>query len=68
MTAIAKTAIQPAATPHESRPKLSVVVPPAEQSRGDFVSLSCMLLACAAFAGSFVFWILLPALRTLMGT
>ncbi len=74
MIALAKSAIQPVTTPRESPPDLLVEVPdllvevPAEEKpRRATVSLVCMLLACATFAGSIVYLVLIPAIKTLMG-
>ncbi len=74
MSALMKSAIEPVTTPRESPPDLLVEVPdllvevPAEEKpRRATVSLVWMLLACAAFAGSFVYLVLIPAIKTLMG-
>jgi len=48
-------------------PDLLVEVPTEEKPRRATVSLVWMLLACAAFAGSFVYLVLIPAIKTLMG-
>ena len=81
MSALTKSAIEPVTTPLESSPDLLVEVPnllvevpdllvgvPAEEKpRRATVSLVFMLLACAAFAGSLVYLVLIPAIKTLMG-
>jgi len=81
MSALTKSAIEPVTTPRESSPDLLVEVPdllvevpdllvevPTEEKpRRATVSLVWMLLACAAFAGSFVYLVLIPAIKTLMG-
>ena len=68
MIAFSKSASHPATTLRESPPNLSGGIPGAEKPRGELVALTCMLIACAAFAGSFVFWVLIPAVKSLMGT
>ena len=67
MSALAKPAIQPAAQ-QESSPKLSVVMPEAEPSSRDGLALGFMLIACAAFVGVFVASLLIPAIKTILGT
>ena len=81
MSALTKSTIEPVTTLDESPPDLLVEVPdllvevpdllvevPAEEKpRRATVSLVWMLLACAAFAGSFVYLVLIPAVKTLMG-
>ncbi len=68
MIALAKSAIHPVTTPRDSPPNLSVVVPAAEEPRRDLVPLTFMLIACTAFAWSFAFWVLIPAIKTLLGS
>ena len=68
MSVLAKSALQPVATPHESLPNLSVLVPAVEEPSRALVPLICMLTTCAAFVGSFAFLVLIPAIKTLMGT
>ena len=68
MSALAQPAIQPDDTPHESRPDFSVIVPPAAEPSSDVLPLTFMLIACGAFAVSLAAWVVIPAIKTVMGT